>query len=123
MLPIPDAALGALGYLADAVFGLAGGTVRWSTQPWLVIVFAIAVIPFGVTSVTLFILQPVFYNTLVHAVPAFGRDLTGDGAVRVGRIRRQLAVGCAGASTLASVYGMRFADGNETRMRRRIGDN
>ena len=63
VLPIPDAALGALGYLADAVFGLAGGTARWRTQPWLVIVFAIAVIPFGVTSVTLFILQPVLYDT------------------------------------------------------------
>jgi hypothetical protein len=53
LLPIPDAALGPPGYLADAVFGLAGGTARWRTQPWLVIVFASAVIPCGVTSVTI----------------------------------------------------------------------
>lgn len=63
ILPVPDAALGALGYLADAVFGLAGGTDRWKRLPWVVIIFAIAVIPFGLTSVTLFILQPTLYDT------------------------------------------------------------
>jgi hypothetical protein len=63
LLPVPDAALGALGYLADAVFGLVGGTARWKRQPWVVVVFAIAVIPFGVTSMTLFILQPALYDT------------------------------------------------------------
>ena len=63
VLPVPDAALGALGYLADAVFGLMGGTARWRRLPWVVIVFAIAVIPFGITSVTLFILQPTLYDT------------------------------------------------------------
>src|SRR5690349_7333548 len=57
LLPVPDAALGAAGYLADAVFGLAGGPTRWKRVPWLVIVFAIAVIPFGLVSMTLFILQ------------------------------------------------------------------
>ena len=62
LLPVPDAALGALGYLADAVLGLAGGTDRWKKWPWLVIVFAIAVIPFGLVSVTLFILQPTLYD-------------------------------------------------------------
>jgi uncharacterized membrane protein len=61
LLPIPDAALGALGYVADAVFGLVGGRGRWKTMPWVVVIFAIAVIPFGLTSVTLFILQPVAY--------------------------------------------------------------
>src|SRR5688500_3347707 len=29
ILPIPDAALGALGYLADALGGIIGGTKRW----------------------------------------------------------------------------------------------
>src|SRR4051794_28170746 len=29
LLPIPDAALGALGYLADAVAGVIGGRRRW----------------------------------------------------------------------------------------------
>ncbi|MFN3650484.1 MAG: vitamin K epoxide reductase family protein [Armatimonadota bacterium] len=63
VLPVPDAVLGAAGYLADAVFGLMGGTARWKRLPWVVIVFAIAVIPFGLTSVTLFILQPTLYDT------------------------------------------------------------
>lgn len=63
LLPISDAALGALGYVADAVFGLVGGVRRWRSMPWVVIVFAIAVIPFGIVSVTLFILQPTIYDT------------------------------------------------------------
>ena len=63
LLPVPDAALGAAGYLADAVFGLMGGTARWKRLPWAVVAFAIAVIPFGLTSVTLFILQPTLFDT------------------------------------------------------------
>jgi uncharacterized membrane protein len=63
VLPVPDAALGALGYAADAVFGLVGGTDRWRRMPWVVVVFAIAVIPFGLTSLTLFVLQPVLFDT------------------------------------------------------------
>jgi hypothetical protein len=63
LLPISDAALGALGYVADAVFGLVGGITRWRSMPWVVIIFAIAVIPFGIVSVTLFILQPTIYDT------------------------------------------------------------
>jgi hypothetical protein len=63
VLPVPDAVLGALGYLADAVFGLVGGTARWRRKPWVVVVFAIAVIPFGLVSVTLFILQPTMFDT------------------------------------------------------------
>jgi hypothetical protein len=54
---IPDAALGALAYLGDAVFGLAGSTRRWQYRPWLVIVFGIDVIPLGIVSVILVILQ------------------------------------------------------------------
>jgi hypothetical protein len=63
VLPVPDAVLGAAGYLADAVFGLMGGTARWKRLPWVVVAFALAVIPFGLTSLTLFILQPTLYNT------------------------------------------------------------
>lgn len=36
---IPDAALGALAYLGDAIFGLAGSTRRWQYRPWLVVIF------------------------------------------------------------------------------------
>ena len=62
ILPIPDAALGALGYLVDAVTGLVGGTKRWRTMPWMVIVFGLAVGPLGAVSILLVILQPVMFD-------------------------------------------------------------
>jgi len=33
-LPVPDSALGALGYLIEAVLGWAGSNERWRAQPW-----------------------------------------------------------------------------------------
>jgi len=58
-LPIPDALLGAFSYLLDAVTGVVGGTSRWRTKPWIVVMFGIATGPLGLTSVLLVILQPV----------------------------------------------------------------
>jgi uncharacterized membrane protein len=57
--PIPDAALGACGYLLDAVSGAIGGRRRWRTMPWIVILFGLAVGPLGAVSILLVILQPV----------------------------------------------------------------
>ena len=57
--PIPDAILGALGYVMDVVSGLIGKEDRWKTKPWIVILFGIAVGPLGATSILLVILQPV----------------------------------------------------------------
>jgi hypothetical protein len=54
---IPDAALGALAYLGDAIFGLAGSTRRWQYRPWLVILFGIDVIPLGLVSAILVLCQ------------------------------------------------------------------
>jgi uncharacterized membrane protein len=54
---IPDAALGAIAYLGDAVFGLAGSTRRWQYRPWLVIIFGIDVIPLGGVSAILVFIQ------------------------------------------------------------------
>jgi hypothetical protein len=61
--PIGDAALGFLGYVADAVAGVIGGTDRWRTMPWIVIVFGAFVGPFGAVSVMLTIFQPVLYGS------------------------------------------------------------
>ena len=58
-LPVPDAALGAFGYLLDAVTGLIGGRDRWRSMPWIVVLFGIAVGPLGAVSILLVILQPV----------------------------------------------------------------
>lgn len=62
ILPVPDAALGALGYLADAVTGIIGGRDRWRTMPWMVILFGMAVGPLGAVSILLVILQPVLFG-------------------------------------------------------------
>jgi uncharacterized membrane protein len=62
ILPIPDAALGAFGYLLDAVTGAIGGRNRWRTMPWIVIIFGLAVGPLGVVSILLVISQPVLFN-------------------------------------------------------------
>lgn len=62
LLPIPDAALGAFGYLVDAVSGVIGGTNRWRKMPWIVIVFGLAVGPLGFISVMLVVFQPVLFS-------------------------------------------------------------
>jgi uncharacterized membrane protein len=54
---IPDAALGAVAYLGDVVFGLAGSTRRWQYRPWLVGLFGIDVIPLGAVSAILVVVQ------------------------------------------------------------------
>jgi uncharacterized membrane protein len=62
ILPVPDALLGAFGYLLDAVTGVIGSTRRWKTMPWMVILFGFAVGPLGITSLFLVIAQPVFFD-------------------------------------------------------------
>lgn len=62
VLPVPDAVLGALSYLADAVTGVIGGRQRWRTMPWIVILFGLAVGPLGAISILLVILQPVLFD-------------------------------------------------------------
>jgi uncharacterized membrane protein len=54
---IPDSIMGALAYLGDIIFALAGSTRRWQDRPWLVILFGIDVIPLGVVSATLVFMQ------------------------------------------------------------------
>jgi len=56
--PVSDATLGAFSYVLDVLFGYAGGINRWRTMPWVVIIFGILIIPLGVVSITLIILQP-----------------------------------------------------------------
>lgn len=56
---LPDAAFGAWGYLSEAVLGLVGSTRRWQFRPWLVILFGFDVIPLGVVSAILVVVQGV----------------------------------------------------------------
>ena len=62
-LPIPDGLLGSFGYLLDVVTGAIGGTSRWRTKPWIVILFGIAIGPLGLVSVLLVISQPILVNS------------------------------------------------------------
>ena len=62
ILPVPDAALGAFSYVLDAVGGIVGGTRRWRTMPWIVVLFGLAVGPLGFVSVLLVVLQPVLFD-------------------------------------------------------------
>lgn len=54
---LPDAILGVFAYFSDAVFALAGSERRWQDRPWLVILFGIDVIPLGIVSIILVIMQ------------------------------------------------------------------
>lgn len=63
VLPVPDAALGAFGYLVDAITGVIGGTKRWRTKPWIVVIFGLAVGPLGFVSVMLVVFQPVLFDS------------------------------------------------------------
>lgn len=54
---IPDAILGALAYLGDILFALAGSSRRWQFRPWLVVLFGIDVIPLGIVSAILVVTQ------------------------------------------------------------------
>lgn len=56
-LRVGDAVFGALAYLGDIVFALAGSTRRWQYRPWLVVVFGIDVIPLGLVSALLVVAQ------------------------------------------------------------------
>lgn len=57
--PISDAGFGAVAYTIEALMGFMGDRQRWRTMPWMVTFFGILVVPLGVVSITLIILQPV----------------------------------------------------------------
>lgn len=56
--PISDAGLGAVVYLIEALSGAMGDARRWRTMPWMVAIFGFAIIPLGVVSIALVIMQP-----------------------------------------------------------------
>lgn len=57
--PVSDAGLGATSYTIELLMALMGGVTRWRSMPWMVTFFFILVVPLGVTSIVLVILQPV----------------------------------------------------------------
>lgn len=61
--PISDAGLGSAIYAGEALMGYMGSPMRWRTMPWMVAFFGIAVIPLGVVSIALVVMQPVVVGT------------------------------------------------------------
>ncbi|MDQ3256691.1 MAG: SPW repeat protein [Acidobacteriota bacterium] len=59
MFPISDAGLGALSYVIEMLMGFMGDRARWRTMPWMVMFFGILVVPLGVTSIVLIMMQPI----------------------------------------------------------------
>jgi len=57
--PIPDAGLGAVAYTIEFLMGFMGDRRRWRTMPWMVTFFGILVVPLGIVSITLIVLQPI----------------------------------------------------------------
>jgi uncharacterized membrane protein len=62
-LPIPDAAVGAAAYLAEAILDSLGGRHRWRTNPWLVVLTGLVAAGLGVAALGLVATQAF----LVHA--------------------------------------------------------
>ena len=56
--PISDAGLGSAAYLIEALMALKGGSRRWHTMPWMVTLFGFLVVPVGLVSIILIMLQP-----------------------------------------------------------------
>lgn len=61
--PVPDAVLGAIGYLAELGLGLLGGRDRWRSLPVAVLAFGLMTGSLGLTAVLLLIAQPVFVGS------------------------------------------------------------
>lgn len=56
--PISDAGLGAMTYMLEFLMGLMGDQRRWRTMPWMVAGFGFVVVPLGIVSIALVVMQP-----------------------------------------------------------------
>lgn len=56
--PVSDAGLGAATYMIEVLMGLMGDPRRWRTMPWMVAGFGFVVVPLGIVSIALVIMQP-----------------------------------------------------------------
>ncbi len=61
-LPVPDALLGAIAYLLDAILDCLGGETRWRTSPWIVLALGLVAGALGVSGVLLAASQPLIFG-------------------------------------------------------------
>jgi uncharacterized membrane protein len=64
MLPLPDATLGAIAYLVEALVTALGGSDRWRSNPRLVVGFGIVLVGLALTSLVLILIQLTLLHTL-----------------------------------------------------------
>ena len=57
--PVSDAGWAAWIYLVESLSALMGDPRRWRTMPWMVSIFGALVVPLGIVSIALMIMQPV----------------------------------------------------------------
>ena len=62
LLPFPDAILGAVVYLLDATAGAIGGSTRWRTMPWIVLLLGVLAGGLAVSGVLLAIFQRLLFH-------------------------------------------------------------
>jgi uncharacterized membrane protein len=62
LMPIPDASLGALAYLVEAICEAVGGEARWRGKPWIVLLVGLVSAALGLTGVLLAISQPTLFG-------------------------------------------------------------
>lgn len=63
LLPVPDATLGMFAYVVDIVLGSIGSADRWRSRPWVVVLYALAIIAFACVAIALVCIQA----SVVHA--------------------------------------------------------
>jgi nucleoside-diphosphate-sugar epimerase len=61
--PVPDAGLGAMSYMLEALSGIMGDRKRWRTMPWMVALFGFLVVPLGGVSIFFIVIQPIWIGT------------------------------------------------------------
>ncbi len=57
--PVSDAGLGAYTYVLELLSAVMGDARRWRTMPWMVAMFGVIVVPLGIISTVLVMLQPI----------------------------------------------------------------
>ncbi|HET7009445.1 MAG TPA: vitamin K epoxide reductase family protein [Anaerolineales bacterium] len=57
--PVSDAGLGAYTYILELLSAVMGDARRWRTMPWMVAMFGLVVVPLGITSTVLIMMQPI----------------------------------------------------------------
>ncbi len=58
-IPVADAGLGAAAYAIEMLMAVSGSQNRWYQEPWLVALFGFLVVPVGLVSIVLIMLQPI----------------------------------------------------------------